>query len=389
MTSAAKPASELPVAIIGGGLAGLHAARLLHDAGVAFRLFEARDRLGGRILSVDADGRPATEGFDLGPSWFWPEMHPAMAARVEALGLGTFPQHDDGDVLVERSSARPPQRFPGFRQAPRSMRLAGGTAALVGAIAAGLPEGSIRLGAQVAGVARHGDGVRLTLRGADVRQEIVATRQVIAALPPRLLEAAIGFEPALDPATRSRWRETPTWMAPHAKFVALYERPFWRDAGQSGMAQSTVGPLAEIHDASTASGTAALFGFLGLGPDAREQAGTAALTRACLDQLARLFGAEAARPAATLLKDWAADPLTATARDRHGGAHPMPGIGSWVSGAWADRLSLAGSETGMTAPGYLAGALEAAERAVADTIGRLAKGGPTALPAAPELGTTA
>lgn len=385
MMSAAEtaPGPSVPVAIIGGGLAGLHAARLLHAAGVGFRVFEARDRLGGRILSAGADGQPTTDGFDLGPSWFWPEMHPAMAAHVEALGLRAFPQHDDGEVLIERAPARPPQRFPGFRQAPRSMRLAGGTAALVRAIAAGLPEGSIQLGAQLSGIALQGDHARLTLRHADGRTEVVVAGQVIAALPPRLLEAAIGFEPALDPATRFRWRDTPTWMAPHAKFLALYERSFWRDMGLSGMAQSLVGPLAEIHDATTASGAAALFGFLGTGPDARKRDGIAVLTLACLDQLARLFGAEAARPVATLLKDWAADPLTATARDRHGGVHPVPQHGPWVSGCWGDRLSLAGSETGTTAPGYLAGALEAAEKAVADTLGRLGQGGITALPGAP------
>lgn len=29
---------------------------------------------------------------------------------------------------------------------------------------------------------------------------------------------------------------------------AIYDRPFWREAGLSGTAQSMVGPLAEIHD---------------------------------------------------------------------------------------------------------------------------------------------
>src|SRR5918997_5803687 len=91
MAGASGPAAGAPVAIIGGGLAGLHAARLLRSEGVAFRLLEARDRLGGRILSADTAGRVSADGFDLGPSWFWPDLHPAMAAIVAELGLEAFP----------------------------------------------------------------------------------------------------------------------------------------------------------------------------------------------------------------------------------------------------------------------------------------------------------
>ena len=251
------------------------------------------------------------------------------------------------------------------------MRLVGGTAALVRALAAGLPDCSVHLGVQVKAIALDGDHATLTLRRADGRREGVDAKQVIAALPPRLLEASIALEPAIEPAMRLRWRDTPTWMAPHAKFVALYDRPFWREAGLSGMARSMLGPMGEIHDATTASGAAALFGFLGIDAERRAAAGTAVLTRACLEQLARLFGDEAGRPTTTLFMDWTAEAFTATADDRRGGAHPLPQPGPWVSGAWEPRLSLAGSETSAHDPGYLAGALDAGARAATETLHRL------------------
>lgn len=50
------------VIIIGGGVAGLNVARILTEAEIPFVLLEARDRLGGRVDTVD--------GCDLGPSWF-------------------------------------------------------------------------------------------------------------------------------------------------------------------------------------------------------------------------------------------------------------------------------------------------------------------------------
>ncbi len=62
----------------------------------------------------------------------------------------------------------------------------------------------------------------------------------------------------------------------------------------------------------------------------------------------------------------AADPLTATHADRLAGGPPLAAGQAWVGDAWRDRVSLAGSETADFEPGYLAGAVDAAERAVAD-----------------------
>jgi monoamine oxidase len=365
---------QADVAIVGAGLAGLYAARLLAAAGVDFVLIEARDRLGGRIFTAGDDGAPAQDGFDLGPSWYWPNMQPAIGALVEELGLPAFVQNSDGDMIFERMSRETAQRYRPLAQEQQSMRLAGGSAALVGALARDLPAASILLQTRVTGLALREDGVELHFTRADGQQDTLVASQVIAALPPRLLEASVGFAPALDARTATRWRDTPTWMAPHAKFFALYDRAFWREAGLSGTAQSMVGPMAEMHDATTASGGAGLFGFLGVGAEQRSALGEEALTRACLDQLARIFGPEARSPRATLFKDWAADPLTATAADRTAGGHVIPSSEPWVAKPWSTRLALAGSETSDSEPGYLAGAVSAAKRAVVQVLERLGAG---------------
>ncbi|THK35312.1 FAD-binding protein [Ensifer sp. MPMI2T] len=360
-----------PVLIVGGGLAGLTAARLLHRAGIDFLLLEARDRLGGRILSADATGEASPDGFDLGPSWFWPGMQPGLATLVKDLGLPFFPQNSDGDVVFHRMSREAPQRYRGMGQEPQSMRLVGGTGAIISALAASLPAQSIQLGARVTHVSLGAQEVGVQFVDAGGSAHTKHASHVLFALPPRLLEARVLFSPALDALTIERWRRTPTWMAPHAKFFALYDHAFWRDAGLSGTAQSMVGPLVEIHDATTASGQAALFGFVGVPAGERAAVRRDAIIAASVEQLAQLFGPQAATPRATLFKDWAADPLTATADDKQAGGHQSPDRRPWVNGKWRNYISLAGSETSLSEPGYLAGAVEAAERAVGEIISRL------------------
>lgn len=352
------------VAILGGGLAGLLAARGLQRRGIPFHLFEARDRLGGRILTVDDAGRPDADGFDLGPSWFWPHAQPELARLVAELGLSAMAQHAAGDMMFERRLHEPAQRSGGGGQDQGSMRLVGGTGALVRGLAESLPAECIHLNAPVTALHLAEGRITLTFAGGRSLSETVTAAHVMSALPPRLMADSIGLTPAMDAATVAMWRATPTWMAPHAKVFAVYDRPFWRDAGLSGMAQSLVGPLVEIHDATTASGRAALFGFVGVPARARATLSADDLIRAAVDQLVRLFGPEAATPRATLLKDWATDPFTATRADSGETGHPTPRDAPWVTGAWEGRLSLAGSETSRTEPGYLAGAVEAARRAV-------------------------
>lgn len=356
--------TDMTVAIIGAGLAGLSVAHLLQKARVDFHLFEARDRAGGRILTVDETGGLAEDGFDMGPSWFWPQMHPVMADLVMQLGLPFFAQHSAGDMVFERSSREGPQRMRGVAQEPTSMRLTGGTAALLRALTHELPTERLHFGTPVTALRVNGESVEVM-----VADRTVTARHIIAALPPRLFAETVTLDPAPASRDQNRWQATATWMAPHAKIIAIYDRPFWRDAGLSGMAQSLVGPLGEIHDATTASGKAALFGFFGVPAANRAALGDDALIRAAIQQLVRLFGPEAGSPRATLVKDWAHDPWTATKADASPAAHPSALGGEWVTGDWKGRLIMAGSEASPSDPGYLAGAIEASQVAVRSILG--------------------
>ena len=84
----------LDVAIVGGGLCGLALAHSLQATkGISWGLYEARERLGGRVWTRHGpDGTPV----DLGATWYWPDHQPNMRGLVQALGLRVMPQADDG-----------------------------------------------------------------------------------------------------------------------------------------------------------------------------------------------------------------------------------------------------------------------------------------------------
>jgi len=188
---------------------------------------------------------------------------------------------------------------------------------------------------------------------------------VIFAVPPRLLASTLRWSPELPTGVLQSWADAPTWMAGHAKLLAVYSTPFWRAAGLSGRAVSQAGPLAEVHDASDAEGRqAALFGFVGVPAPWRRRMGRQALVDAALAQLARLFGPEALAPQAVHVQDWADEAETATHADAQpASAHPAP-VSTALPAPWLDRVHLAGSEFAPDFPGYLEGAVLAAERAV-------------------------
>ena len=352
----------VPVAIVGGGLSGLYAAFLLEQKGVDYILLEARPTLGGRIVTAKLpQDNKSIDSFDLGPSWFWPEYQQQLAQLIGELQLESITQFEDGDMMVERSPNEPAVRTHGYKSSPPSMRLKGGMAALIEALHLNLDASCILTGQIVSQLNNTGKCVEIISEDASRQIMTWQAQYVLLALPPRLAAESIQFQPALPTNLSAQWQGTATWMAPHAKYMAVYETPVWHRQGLSGAARSSQGPMVAIHDASVRGGSGAMFGFIGVPASARQSLSEELLKTYCRAQLVRLFGVEAQNPNIEYLKDWAQELFTATATDMSAnGQHASAPIAKARSGVWENCLTGIGSEWSTQFPGYLAGAIDAA-----------------------------
>ncbi|MFL5882767.1 MAG: flavin monoamine oxidase family protein, partial [Actinomycetota bacterium] len=335
------------VVVVGAGLAGLTAARRLVDAGAEVVVLEARDRVGGRTLTLPAaDGTP----IDHGGQWIGPTQD-RIAALAERLGVTTYPSYerglntefrdgrahrfdgqlpDGGDPVsavamgqaireLDAMAARVPLEAPWIaedalawdsqtvetwlqtrvtagrariwlRAAIRGtmaaeardlsllhtlfvIRSAGGLARLI-ATAGGAQERRFHQGAQAisirlaeslgdrvvlgapAQVVRHGDGgVEVEANGRSV-----AAGRAIVAVPPAIA-GRIVYRPAMP-----GWRNQLTQRVPMGSVIkvhAIYEEPFWRQEGLSGLAVSDSGPVRIVYDNSPEDGSpGVLVGFI-------------------------------------------------------------------------------------------------------------------------------
>jgi monoamine oxidase len=93
---------EADLVVVGGGLAGLVAARRLRERGRSVVVLEARPRVGGRILNAAVTAGASVE---VGGQWVGPAQDRVLAL-AEELGVQTFPTFNEGKSVLEFGGRR-------------------------------------------------------------------------------------------------------------------------------------------------------------------------------------------------------------------------------------------------------------------------------------------
>ncbi|HEV7846712.1 MAG TPA: FAD-dependent oxidoreductase [Thermoleophilaceae bacterium] len=222
----------------------------------------------------------------------------------------------------------------------------------------------VKLGTPVGRIVAVRGGLRV-----ESRHHVVTAKRVIVAVPP-VLARRIHYSPVLPESRRALTRTMPQGTL--LKVTAVYDRPFWRDAGLNGTAVSLNGPVNATFDDSPPDGSpGVLFGFVG-GDEARAHRSKSRAGRraAVLNNFADYFGAAALHPARYFETDWPA------AKWSRGGPVGIAGPGVLLGHGPAlrepvGRIHWAGTETSNFWNGYMDGAVRSGKRAAREVLDEL------------------
>src|ERR1700682_2792869 len=410
--------SEIDVAIIGAGAAGLGAAHALENSGLSVVVLEARDRVGGRGHPI----RAAPDiTFDLGCGWLHSADKNSFVTIAERLNFEidkTRPpwreqSFDTGFPLAERMdfikaldafSDRAEQAAgsgrdaaasnwlePGNRWNPMinaistyingveldrvsildmdayedteiNWRVRRGYGALMAAYGAPCP---LALNTQVALIDHPGTRVRIeTSRGTLMANKVIVT------VPTNLIaEEAIRFHPALS-AKVDAARGLPLGLADKVVLALVEPEALPKEGNLRGATMRTA--MGSFH--LRPFGQACIEGFFGGSfAHALENSGEGALAAEAIGEIVALLGSDFHRKLKPLAESrWAHDPFA-----RGSYSHALPGhagaravLASPVDG----RLFFAGEATSPNFFSTAHGARDSGERAAEEAVGSLATG---------------
>ena len=200
------------------------------------------------------------------------------------------------------------------------------------------------------------------------RGAVRCKRVIVAAPPPMALN--IDWYPRLPSGHRTLLSEMT--MGKLMKCDAVYDKPFWRDAGLSGSGISHSGATRTVFDNSPPDGrVGVLLAFVG--GAGWQQYGTMSADerrRNVLEGFAQMFGPQALKPVEYTEHDWTKERWTGGGPTAITAPGTLTRYGQWIRRPFG-RVHWAGTETSTYWAGFMDGAVRAGKRAAVEVAAKL------------------
>ena len=334
------------VLIIGAGLTGLLTAYRLKQAGISFKILEARDRIGGRINTVlGAENTPV----EMGATWF-NEQHYNLIGLLEELEIGAFEQYMDDSVFYQREANSPAEKIQIPKQSP-SYRIYGGTSNLINTLYQKLEQDEVLLNQAVTSIKFKDDKFQV------IANQTFEADKVILAIPPKLWAKKIQFLPALPEDLTTIAKQTHTWMEDSIKVALSYDSPFWQEEKIPSTLFSNVGPITEFYDhCNYERSKFALCGFMHSSLKSLTEAERKAIV---LNQLKQVFGPKVTSYISYEECIWSKEEFTFEASEELLYPHQNNGNPIFRNAFFDGKLLISSAESAKESPGYMDGAVYA------------------------------
>ena len=184
---------------------------------------------------------------------------------------------------------------------------------------------------------------------------------------PLSLSVRIAYDPPLSPERDALAQHMP--MGSVIKWYVAYEKPFWREHGWNGYANSTLPPMNVCYDATPPEGKPGLLvGFIDSSSALRWTSRSVEdRKKLVMDRLVDLFGSEAGHPIDYEDQNWPAEVWSRGCFGASMGPGVMTTVGRVIRQPHG-RIYWAGTETSAKWMGYVEGAIHSGDRAAAEIL---------------------
>ncbi|KAF5713361.1 flavin-containing protein [Fusarium mundagurra] len=353
--------------------AGMHVPPDAAD--VVQKLLEKLNKWIDEIDPENPSAHPEAEMLDsmtfneLSVKFLGPELGPAVADSATSPLLGVGPDEVSALFMVDyfRSGTGLDNMASDKKNGGQYLRNRQGNQTFSVRLAAKLQEAAVRLRSPVKTIKQGSDGV--LIETANPKQNFRAKRVIVSV--PTCLYPSINFEPPLPESKKTLGESTALGCTSKAIFV--FDKPWWHDAGFSGIIECETGPIHfSLDTCSPEDGQYSITCFV-VGDRGRDwsKRSYTEKRRIVLEQFNGVFsgvGVKAPEPVNIILQEWIKQPWI------WGCPSPvmMPGTLTSDSGKAlrevVGRLHFVGTETSLVWKGYMDGAVRSGIRGAEEVI---------------------